>query len=98
MDRINTKGTIEVDGKRMFYDGDPHSEPAKPATILNASWLNGLQESICHLIESQEIKLAEGDSTTLAKAVTKMVLHKTDKLEASIKAMELEMKQRNLCI
>ena len=92
MDRINTKGTIEIDGKRMFYDGDPHSEPTKPATVLNASWLNGFQESICYLIESQEIQLKDGDYTTLKTAVTRMITDKTNQIEASIEAMELEMK------
>ena len=94
MDRINTEGTKVIDGKRMFYDGDPHSEPAKPATILNASWLNGVQESICHLIESQEVQLKAGDYSTLETAVTKMITNKTNQIEAAIEAMELEMKKQ----
>ena len=95
MDRINSEGTIEVDGKRMFYDGDPHSEHAKPATILNASWLNGLQESICHVIESQNIELSERDSTTLQTAIDKMITEKMNQLNQSIKAMEVKMEKQH---
>ena len=69
MERINTVGSIEQDGKRMFYDGDPHSEPAKPATVLNATWFNAVQEEICNAITSQGLSLNEGNFNQLKEAL-----------------------------
>ena len=69
MDRIKSEGTIEVNGKRMFFDGDPHSEPEKPATTINAPWFNGVQEEICNAITSQGISLDSDNSNQLQKAM-----------------------------
>jgi hypothetical protein len=71
MDRVDTDGHIIVDGKRQFYDGDPQSQPEKPATVLKAEFLNSVQEEICRAIESQGIDLSEGDYSQLTEAIKK---------------------------
>ena len=69
MDRINSIGTIEIDGKRMFFDGDPHAGPSKPATVLSATWFNSVQEEICNAVTSQGLSLNEGNFTQLKEAL-----------------------------
>jgi len=70
MDRINSDGIIEVEGKRLFTDGDPHAEEASEGTAINAQFLNGVQEEICGFIESQGINLSHEQSNQLSLAVT----------------------------
>ena len=69
MDRIISEGTIEVEGKRLFFDGDPHAGSAKPATVLKAAWFNSVQEEICNTITSQGITLEKNNFTQLQHAI-----------------------------
>ena len=77
MDRIKAydNSHIEVEHEnrniRMFTDGDAHSEPDKPATVINSKFLNGIQEELCRFIESQEIELNPEDFTCLTRAIDK---------------------------
>lgn len=69
MDRISAENYVTVDGKRMFSDGNPHKAEAEEATVLNAEWLNSVQEEICGFIESQDIPLAKDNNSGLQKAI-----------------------------
>ena len=71
MDRINSDGIIEVDGKRLFTDGDPHAEEASEGTAINAQFLNGVQEEICSFIEAQGIDLDHTQRSQLTEAVNR---------------------------
>ena len=51
MDRINSSGYIIVNGRRVFND-----DPLAP-TIIDAEWLNGVQEEICTAIEDTGMQL-----------------------------------------
>lgn len=84
MDRINSEGTIIIDGKRMFTDGDPEAENPVEATTITAEFLNGIQEEICGFIESQEINLNNNDSTCLTQAIEKIIDHKLKPLNIRI--------------
>lgn len=71
MDRINSDGIIEVDGKRLFTDGDPYAEEANEGTAINAQFLNGVQEEICSFIEGQGIDLDHEQRSQLTEAVNR---------------------------
>ena len=74
MDRVNSPGHIVVDGKRQFYDGDPHPQPDRPATVLQAEFLNSVQDEICGFIESEGIELNALKKDQLKKAIRKTLM------------------------
>lgn len=83
MDRISSEDTIEIDGKRMFSDGDPNAEDATEGTAINAQFLNGVQEEICSFIEAQGIELDHSKKNQLCKAITKtFIKHVNPAIEA----------------
>lgn len=51
----------------LFTDGNPAT--GTPATVVDAAWLNDLQENIVQLIESSGTVLSKGDYTQLIKAI-----------------------------
>ena len=69
MHRIDTEGN--KDGR--FYDGDPSGTDINGATVLDASWLNAVQEEICGVITSGGVKLEKGKSGQLGEAVEKTI-------------------------
>jgi hypothetical protein len=69
MHRINTAGNV---GNR-FTDGNP-AVPT-PATVVNDSWLNDVQEEICQTIENAGIVLLEGTQTQLRDAIEARIAH-----------------------
>ena len=89
MDRIESDKTIEINGKRMFSDGDPNAEEATEGTEINAQFLNGIQEEICGFIESQGIALDHSKKNQLTHALnTKLEPYRIaiNKIIAVIKA------------
>ena len=83
MDRIESDKTVEINGKRMFSDGDPNAEEATEGTEINAQFLNGIQEEICGFIESQGIALDHSKKNQLAQAITKtFIKHLNPAIEA----------------
>lgn len=69
MHRIDTQGSIE--GK--FTDGDATRPEVQEATVIDSSWLNGIQETICKVIESKGGKLQKGNYDLLLKAIQAIV-------------------------
>ena len=65
MHRIDTDGN--KDGK--FYDGDPSGTDIENATVLNALWLNSVQEEICNVITADGSKLNKKDQTQLIETI-----------------------------
>lgn len=63
MHRVDTDGNVSG----QFSDGNP-AVPT-PATVVDASWLNDVQEEICKLIEGAGITLVKGTQTQLQQAV-----------------------------
>lgn len=51
----------------LFTDGNPST--GTPATVVDAAWLNDLQENIAQLVEAAGIVLSKGDYTQLLKAI-----------------------------
>ena len=84
MDRIESDKTIEINGKRMFSDGDPNAEEATEGTEINAQFLNGVQEEICGFIESQGINLSHKQSNQLSLAVTKQFFNQIEIYRSTI--------------
>lgn len=72
MHRIDTEGNKE--GK--FYDGTPSGTDIKEATVLDASWLNAVQEEICRIITDNGIELKKGKNFQLGQAVGKAIEYK----------------------
>ena len=83
MDRVRSPDHIVVDGKRRFYDGDPHPQPDRPATVLQAEFLNAVQEELCGFIE-EHVELSHGNCTGLARAVEKVIEDKLAPLKKQI--------------
>ena len=65
MHRIDTEGN--KNGK--FYDGDPLGTDIKEATVLDASWLNAVQEELCNVIGVDGTKPVKGDNAQLIEAI-----------------------------
>jgi hypothetical protein len=55
----------------QFQDQDPQT--GTPGTVVDAPWLNAVQEELAYLIEQQGIVLAKGNSTQVRLAVQKMI-------------------------
>lgn len=51
----------------LFTDGNPST--GTPATVVDAAWLNDLQENVAQLVEAAGIVLSKGDYTQLLKAI-----------------------------
>lgn len=62
MDRTTGEGYATVGGKRRFTDGPP-------GTVLNAEWLNAVQEEILAVIEGAGMTPSATDLTQLRQAV-----------------------------
>jgi len=74
MDRINgsyVAPDLHGAGKDGFKDGN--KALGIPATIVNAEFLNNLQEEIANVIEAQGIVLNGADKTQLKQAIERMV-------------------------
>ena len=67
MDRINSSGYIIVNGRRVFND-----DPLAP-TIIDAEWLNGVQEEICTAIEDTGMQLKRNIPCQLSQSVPLLV-------------------------
>jgi len=63
MHRIDTNGA--VDG--LFQMGNPAI--GQQATLIDADWLNAVQENIAQTIEGVDLDLAKGDNTQLLAAI-----------------------------
>jgi len=64
MHRIDTPSATE---NNRFTEGSPTG--GVPATVVSASWLNDLQETICRAIELSGITLEKGNSDQLYQAL-----------------------------
>lgn len=64
MHRIDAAGYA---ADNLFTDGNPST--GTPATVVDAAWLNDIQESLAQLIEAAGISLSKGDYTQLLKAI-----------------------------
>lgn len=64
MHRIDAAGYA---AGNLFTDGNPST--GTPATVVDAAWLNDIQENLAQLIEAAGIALSKGDYTQLLKAV-----------------------------
>lgn len=51
----------------LFTDGNPST--GTPATVVDAAWLNDLQENVAQLVEAAGIVLSKRDYTQLLKAI-----------------------------
>lgn len=65
MHRIDSEGNKEG----QFYDGDPSGTDIENATVLNAPWLNSVQEEICNVITADGSKLNKGDHAQLIETI-----------------------------
>ena len=68
MHRIDSSGAT-ADNK--FTDGNP--AVGQEGTVVDADWLNDVQENIAHAIEAAGITLVKGDSTQLAAAIVALI-------------------------
>lgn len=68
MKRVDN-GTETVD--ELYTDGNPGT--GTPATVVDASCLNNIQEEICTVIEDEGISLDEGNYAQLKAAIKSMV-------------------------
>lgn len=64
MHRIDSSGAT---ADNLFTNGDPTS--GVQPTMVDADWLNAVQENICQAIEAAGLVLAKGDGTQLADAI-----------------------------
>lgn len=64
MHRIDAAGFA---AGNFFTDGNPST--GTPATVVDATWLNDMQENIAQLVEATGIVLSKGDYTQLLKAI-----------------------------
>ena len=64
MHRIDAAGYA---AGNLFTDGNPST--GTPATVVDAAWLNDLQENVAQLVEAAGIVLSKGDYTQLLKAI-----------------------------
>lgn len=64
MHRIDAAGYA---AGNLFTDGNPST--GTPATVVDAAWLNDIQENLAQLIEAAGIVLSKGDYTQLLKAI-----------------------------
>ena len=65
MHRIDTEGNKEG----QFYDGDPSGTDIENATVINAPWLNSVQEEICNVITADGTKLSKESQNQLMEAI-----------------------------
>lgn len=65
MHRIDTEGN--KNGK--FFDGDPSGTDIENATVINAPWLNAVQEEICNVITADGSNLKKEDQTQLIETI-----------------------------
>jgi hypothetical protein len=66
MHRIDTDGSESS----LFVDRNP---PTKAGTVVDAAWLNDLQENVCQFIEAAGGTLTKGESSDLLLALTKFL-------------------------
>ncbi|MBK68033.1 MAG: hypothetical protein CMP22_07890 [Rickettsiales bacterium] len=79
MKRIDTPTATDIEpGKKGFTDGEPST--GTPATTVDSSWLNQLQEEIAYVIEENGITLDEEESTQLHQAISLMSAFKISAL------------------
>lgn len=64
MHRIDTKGAA---AGGQFQDGNPFAEIA--STVVDAAWLNAVQENVARFIESRGLTLTKGDHDQLTEAI-----------------------------
>lgn len=64
MHRIDAAGFA---AGNLFTDGNPST--GTPATVVDAAWLNDLQENVAQLVEAGGIILSKGDYTQLLKVI-----------------------------
>lgn len=64
MHRIDASGYA---AGNVFTDGNPAT--GVPATVVDAAWLNNIQETLAQTIEAAGLTLAKGDYTQLIKAL-----------------------------
>lgn len=67
MHRIDTDGNVA----NKFTDGNPQA--GQPATIVDAAWLNAMQEAIIDVIEFASILPVKGDDTQLRDAIIALI-------------------------
>lgn len=65
MHRIDTDGNMD----NRFYDGDSTGPNRKEATVIDAAWLNAVQEELCHLIEHMGGQLSKQKNDQLVDSV-----------------------------
>ena len=74
MDRTTGQDYVVIDGKRMFSDGS--SESGAEGTVVDAGWLNGIQEELAAMLEENGITLDPNDSKQILKLFTTYGLSK----------------------
>lgn len=79
MKRIDAEGATELS---RFTDGDPATQV--PATVVDASWLNHVQEEISAVIEDRGLALDEEDEGQLLKAIKALVRGGGDQINVSV--------------
>lgn len=67
MFRINTEGSVNG----LFSSGNPQAGQA--ATIISDAWLNEIQETLIHVIETAGISLDEGNHEQLTDAILELI-------------------------
>lgn len=82
MHRIDGPGATN-DNK--FSEGDPAN--GTRATVVNAEWLNSIQEEIAQLIEDKGVVLSKGNSTQLQEALRRDYAQQVDDF-ASLRNLE----------
>jgi hypothetical protein len=72
MDRTSGADYIDIGGgKRGFRDQNRAAGIA--GSVVGAAWLNGVQEEVAAVIESEAIVLSVADVTQLLQAITKKI-------------------------
>lgn len=70
MHRIDAAGYA---AGNLFTDGNPST--GTPATVVDAAWLNGVQENIAKVIEAAGITLSKGDDNQLKTAIQQLSIN-----------------------
>lgn len=70
MHRIDATGYA---AGNLFTDGNPST--GTPATVVDAAWLNDLQENVAQVIEAAGIGLSKGDYSQLKSAIQQLIIN-----------------------
>lgn len=89
MHRIDTPHAKTIDGKPMFFNGDPTGPRMEDATELDAGWLNAVQEELCRLVEHRKGALEKGNYSALVEAVGKPLTS----MEESMRELKAEIQK-----